>query len=183
MTHFNLRSEVPAHAAGLQEIVTLFPGTCSARRPVSASVPSLSRSWRTGATGGTVPFSDLVQQSFMGISGINPRRRHDPTGSTYTLAARLFGQPTGEAKTDATKDADKKKDEKSPPPAKINVIAIAGPGFDRRTVFQYSKGPIARSRTSNSTTFRSCSTAWTSWLATSRLSACDENGRSTDAWT
>ena len=109
-------------SAGLQEIVTLFPGML---RPKAGAGPEFVPLLRTGATGGTVPFSDLVQQSFMGISGINPRRRHDPTGTTYTLAARLIGQATGETKAETTKDAEKKKDEKSPPPAKINVIAIA----------------------------------------------------------
>src|SRR6202042_2379373 len=72
-------------SAGLQKIVTLFPGML---RPKAGAGPEFTPLLRTGAVGGTVPFSDLVQQSFMGISGINPRRRHDPTGSTYTLAAR-----------------------------------------------------------------------------------------------
>ena len=35
---------------------------------------------RTGPTGGTIPWSDVAQQGFMGISGINPRRRHIPSG-------------------------------------------------------------------------------------------------------
>jgi ABC-2 type transport system permease protein len=72
-----------------------------------------------------VAWSDLVQQGFMGISGINPRRRHIPTGVSYTLAARLTGQPTADTKADKGKDAEKKKDEKPAPAAKINVIAIA----------------------------------------------------------
>jgi ABC-2 type transport system permease protein len=65
----------------------------------------------------------------MGVSGINPRRRHPRTGLSYTLAARIIGSAPAEpaADKDATKkDAEKKKDDKSAaPPAKINVIAIA----------------------------------------------------------
>ena len=113
---------IKAQARALQEIVTLFPGML---RPKAGSGTEFIPLLRTGATGGTVPWSELVQQSFMGISGINPRRRHIPTGMTYTLAARLTGQPTADTKADKTKDADKKKDEKPAPAAKINVIAIA----------------------------------------------------------
>jgi ABC-2 type transport system permease protein len=109
-------------SAGLQEIVTLFPGML---RPKAGAGPEFIPLLRTGAIGGTVPWSSLVQQSFMGISGLNEARRHDPTNTTYTLAARLTGQPTADAKTDTAKDAEKKKDEKPPAPAKINVIAIA----------------------------------------------------------
>ena len=116
-------NEDQSASAGLAEIVTLFPGML---RPKAGSGPEFIPLLRTGNTGGTIPWSELVQQSFMGISGINPRRRHMPTGMNYTLAARLSGQLTGDSKADKTKDADKKKDEKAPPPpAKINVIAIA----------------------------------------------------------
>ena len=114
-------------SAGLQEIVTLFPGML---RPKAGAGPEFIPLLRTGAIGGTVPWSSLVQQSFMGISGINESRRHDPTNTTYTLAARLTGLPTADAKIEPTKieptkDAEKKKDEKPSAPAKINVIAIA----------------------------------------------------------
>jgi ABC-2 type transport system permease protein len=76
-------------------------------------------------------WSDAVQQGFMGISGINPRRRHLRTGMSYTLAARLIGSapadtPADKEKDATKKDADKKKDEKpAAAAAKINVIAIA----------------------------------------------------------
>jgi ABC-2 type transport system permease protein len=114
-------------SAGMQEIVTLFPGML---RPKAGAGPEFIPLLRTGAIGGTVPWSSLVQQSFMGISGINESRRHDPTNTTYTLAARLTGLPTADAKIEPTKieptkDAEKKKDEKPSAPAKINVIAIA----------------------------------------------------------
>ncbi len=81
---------------------------------------------RTGATGGTVPWSELVQQGFMGISGINPRRRHIPTGKNYTLAARLTGQLP--ADDQGRQDQRRRQEERRKGrcrPAKINVIAIA----------------------------------------------------------
>ena len=74
---------------------------------------------------------DAVQQGFMGISGINPRRRHILSDTSYTLAARITGPaPVDKAadaaadasKKDATKKDEPKKDEK---PATIKVIAIA----------------------------------------------------------
>ena len=57
-------------AAGLQEMVTLFPGLL---RPKSGgSGPEFIPLLRTGPSGGTIPWGDVVQQSFMGISGIKP---------------------------------------------------------------------------------------------------------------
>ena len=103
-------------SAGLQEIVTLFPGLL--RPKAGGSGPSSSRCLRTGTTGGTIPWSEVVQQGFMGISGINPRRRHIPTGMSYTLAARITGQLPADATKDrrtTKKDAEKKKDEKPAP--------------------------------------------------------------------
>jgi len=61
----------------------------------------------------------------MGITGINPRRPHFPSGISYTLAARLTGPAPMEKSADKTDPAKKdaaKKDEK---PATIKVIAIA----------------------------------------------------------
>jgi ABC-2 type transport system permease protein len=116
----------------LQEIVTLFPGLL---RPKSTPGLDFIPLLRTSNMGGTIMWSDVVQQGFMGIQGINPRRRHMPTGMSYTVAARITGQLPAESASDKTKDltkdaakkdAEKKKDEKpTTPPAKINVIAIA----------------------------------------------------------
>ena len=121
-------------SAGLQEMVTLFPGLL---RPKSGgSGPEFIPLLRTGPSGGTIPWGDVVQQSFMGISGINPRRRHIPTHTSYTVAARLIGQipadkPVDADKKDADKkDSEKKKDEPAASTAgKINVIAIADLDF------------------------------------------------------
>jgi ABC-2 type transport system permease protein len=110
-------------SAGLQEIVTLFPGQL---RQKAGSGVEFTPLLKTGNTGGTVLWNEMAQQGFMGISGINPRRRHIPTGRTYSLAARITGQLPADSAADKAKDADKKKDDKAKsPPAKINVIAIA----------------------------------------------------------
>ncbi len=120
-------------SSGLQEIVTLFPGLL---RPKSAAGLDFIPLLRTSNTGGTIMWSEVVQQGFMGIQGINPRRRHMPTGMSYTIAARIAGQVPAEAevtdkekdktKDAAQKEAEKKKDAKNAaPPTKINVIAIA----------------------------------------------------------
>jgi ABC-2 type transport system permease protein len=110
----------------LQEIVAIFPGLL---RPKSGgSGPEFIPLLRTGNSGGTLFWSDAVQQGFMGVSGINPRRRHARSGTSYTIAARLIGTapaektPAGDA--DKKKEEAKKKDEK-PAAGKINVIAIA----------------------------------------------------------
>jgi ABC-2 type transport system permease protein len=125
----------------LQEIVMLFPGMLRSRTaPGLDFIPLL----RTNSNmGGTIDWTDAVQQGFMGIQGINPRRRHMLSGLSYTLAARVSGRPAADADKDkdkdkgkdadkdqakdaTKKDGDKKKDEKPPtPPAKLNVIAIA----------------------------------------------------------
>jgi ABC-2 type transport system permease protein len=133
-------------SAGLQEIVTLFPGLL--RPKAGGSGPEFIPLLRTGSTGGTILWSEAFQQSFMGFGGINPRRRHIPTGMSYTIAARLTGQLPADAKTDTSKDADKKKDEKkkdekpTPPPAKINVIAIADLDLIGEQFFEMRKRKI-----------------------------------------
>jgi ABC-2 type transport system permease protein len=132
-------------SAGLQEIVTLFPGLL--RSKAVGSGLEFTPLLQTGATGGTIQWSDIVQSGFMGISGINQRRRHIPTGRNYTLAARIQGQLPADTSKDAKKDedkkdADKKKDEKAPAPAKINVIAIADLDFIGEQFFELRKRKI-----------------------------------------
>jgi ABC-2 type transport system permease protein len=134
-------------SAGLQEMVTLFPGLL---RPKSGgSGPEFIPLLRTGPSGGTIAWSDVVQQGFMGISGINPRRRHFPTNSSYTLAARLTGQlPADKTKDAEKKDADKKDSEKKKDDAaasaagKINVIAIADLDFIGEQFFEMRRRKI-----------------------------------------
>ncbi len=110
--------------SGLQDVVTIFPGLLRSR--TSGSGPEFVPLLRTGRQGGTLLWNEVFQQSFMGVGGMNQRRRYIMTGEEYTLAARITGQAPAEAeatsKDAAKKDADKK-DQK--PRAKLNVIAIA----------------------------------------------------------
>jgi ABC-2 type transport system permease protein len=111
--------------SGLQEIVTLFPGLLRPR--TGGSGPEFIPLLRTNDSGGTLSWSQTVEQGFMGISGINRRRPHLPTGMSYTLAARLTGpapSDAAEARKDESKKDQAKKDE-SKPPATIKVIAMA----------------------------------------------------------
>ncbi len=118
-------------SSGLQEMVMLFPGMLRPRS--GGSGPEFVPLLRTNDAGGTVSWSDAVQQSFLGMSGINPRRRHIPTDTSYTLAARLSGTAAVDkdkdkdaAKDDAKKDQAKKDEpRKDDKPATIKVIAIA----------------------------------------------------------
>ncbi len=111
-------------SSGLQEIVMLFPGLLRPRS--GGSGPDFVPLLRTNNAGGTITWDESVQQSFMGVSGINPRRRHTPSMTSYTLAARLTGTAAADKEKDAKK-ADAKKDQpkKEDKPATIKVIAIA----------------------------------------------------------
>ncbi len=134
-------NEEQSASAGLQEIVTLFPGVLRSKSVGSGLefTPLL----RTGPTGGTIPWNDVVQQGFMGISGINPRRRHIPSGLSYTIAAMITGKLPADASTDVTKkDAEKKKDEKAAGGAKINVIAIADLDFIGEQFFELRRRKV-----------------------------------------
>ena len=98
-------------SSGLQEMVLMFPGLLNSKGTGPKFTPLL----QVSGIGGTIPFAETVQQSFMGVGGINPNRRHVPTNLTYTLAARIEGKPAADpaAKPDAK------------PPAEIKAIAIA----------------------------------------------------------
>jgi ABC-2 type transport system permease protein len=119
-------------SSGLQEVVAIFPGLL--RSKSGGGGPEFIPLLRTSNAGGTLRWNDAVDQGFMGISGINPRRPYRRTGMSYTLAARITGQAAADSAADqekeatdaAKKDADKKKDEKAAPAkAPLNVIAIA----------------------------------------------------------
>jgi ABC-2 type transport system permease protein len=111
-----------AATSGLQEVVALFPGLL--RSKSGGAGPEFTPLLRTSDQGGVIAWSEAAQQGFMGVSGVNPRRRHFASGAGYTIAARIKGAPEAEAskpKDEAKKD-DKPADAK---PAEINVVAIA----------------------------------------------------------
>jgi len=142
-------------SSGLQDIVMLFPGLL---RPKTSGDVEFIPLLRTNRMGGTILWSEVVQQGFMGISGINPRRRWIPTGTSYTLAARITGTLPADSKDepkrddtaqktavqdataknqDSTKSApkDAQKDAPKPAPARANAIAIADLDLISETFF------------------------------------------------
>jgi len=109
-----------AATSGLQEIVALFPGLL---RPKSGGAgPEFTPLLRTSENGGVIAWDEAVQQGFMGVSGVNPRRRHFASGVGYTLAARIKGDGVAAPKA---AEAEKKGDKAEEKPATINAIAIA----------------------------------------------------------
>ena len=102
-------------SSGLQEMVMMFPGLIRSK----GSKPEFTPLLRVGGVGGSLPFGEVVEQSMMGIRGINPNRRHIPTNMEYNLAARIQGKPVEEARTG---DEAKKKAEASPAEVKAIVI-------------------------------------------------------------
>lgn len=116
-------------ASGLQEVVALFPGLF--RSKGGGEGPEFTPLLKTSDAGGLISWSEAAEQGFMGITGVNPRRRHVADDQSHTIAARLKGLPVVDETPEADDDEDKaegedetkkKKDEK---PAEINVIAIA----------------------------------------------------------
>jgi len=113
-----------AATSGLQEVVALFPGLLRARN--GGAGPEFTPLLRTSDKGGVIEWSEAVQQGFMGVSGINPRRRHFTSGQAYTLAARVKGAAPADKKPEEPKDGEKKDETKADEkPATINVVAIA----------------------------------------------------------
>ena len=168
-------------SAGLQEIVAIFPGLL--RPKAGGSGPEFIPLLRTGRRGrhhrsGAMSFSRVSWAS----SGINPRRRHIPTGMSYTLAARLTGELPAETgrtrrRTQPRRTLRRRKTTRPQHAGEDQRHRHRRPRLHRRTVLP--DAAAARSRTSSSTTCRSCSIAWTFWPATNRLSPCGRSGPST----
>ena len=113
-------------SAGLQEIVTIFPGLL--RSWAAGRGPEFIPLLRTSRSGGVLFWNEIAQQSFMGFSGLNPRRRYIPRArpTRWPPASPARPRPTPNRprpRRAAKKDASRRKTMK--PAAKINVIAIA----------------------------------------------------------
>ena len=107
-------------SSGLQDVVLMFGGLLQER---GARSPRFTPLLKTDDVGGTIPFAEVIQRSFMGVNGINPRRVHLPSGKSYVVAARIEGPFAGEPAPAAdAKGADREKKAK---PAEAKVIAIA----------------------------------------------------------
>jgi ABC-2 type transport system permease protein len=142
-----------AATKGLQEVVMLFPGLLRAK----GASPDFTPLLRTNDTGGTIGWSEATQQSFMGISGINPNRRHFPTGAAYTVAARVQGPPATEpAKPEAAKkEGDKEKKDEAKKPD-LHVIAIADLDLISEQFFELRRRKIENLELDNVTFILNC---------------------------
>ena len=128
-------------ASGLQEVVLMFPGLIQPK----VGGPEVTPLLRVGKVTGTNPFSQVVQQSFMGITGINPTRRFFPSGQEYTLAARIQGKPAAAEPPRPAADAkDKDKPAGPPQPAAVQAILIADLDLISEQFFQ-----LRRQKTEN----------------------------------
>ena len=110
-------------SASLQELVMLFPGLLQSR---GTPGPEFTPLLRTSTLGGTVPWSEITQQGFLGNFGINRNPARFRTGKAYTLAARVQGRPAPEPEPnqDHAKEKTKEKQDAAKP-AEIHAIAIA----------------------------------------------------------
>jgi ABC-2 type transport system permease protein len=93
--------------SGLQEAVAIFSGHITAAETPGVTFTPLLR---TGHTSGIVRAGDVLQRSFFGVGGLNPRRARTLTADDYILAARVKGEraATGEG-----------------PSQKINAVFVA----------------------------------------------------------
>jgi ABC-2 type transport system permease protein len=138
--------------SGLQEVVMLFPGLLRAKGANPEFTPLL----RTNDAGGSLGWSEATQQSFMGMSGINPNRRHFASGTAYTVAALVKGTP---ATTEPEKDTEKAKEKEKKDQAKqpdVNVIAIADLDLISEQFFELRRRRIENLELDNVTFVLNC---------------------------
>jgi ABC-2 type transport system permease protein len=121
-------------SSGLQKILMPFPG---AMTRLNTSDLKFTPLLTTGDKSGTVRYGDMLQQSFMGPTGLNPDRRRELGGTEYVLAAHIQGHLKGSMPMAAeeSNSGDKAKNEKKPAPAAplgpagksplIDVIVVA----------------------------------------------------------
>jgi ABC-2 type transport system permease protein len=96
-----------------------FPGSIAS---LNASKLRFTPLVRTGFDTSTVAYSEMLEMSPMGPGGLNPDRRHIPSGLQFVLAARITGElPAEPAAPAAKKDAAPK----SPATTPINVVVVA----------------------------------------------------------
>ena len=136
-------------SSGLQEMVMMFPGLLRSK----GSKPEFTPLIRVGGVGGTLAFGEVVQQSFMGVSGINPNRRHVPSHMEYNLAARIQGKPAEDTRP---KDEAKKKDEAKPAPAELKAIVITDLDLIGEQFFEMRKRKIENLNFDNITFVLNC---------------------------
>jgi ABC-2 type transport system permease protein len=106
--------------ASLEEVVAIFSGSVrkKAGSPITF-IPLLT----TDRSGGTIPWSELVQRSFMGLRP-NPNAIPLPSNESYVLAARLKGSLGSEPASAETKKEDPAKKSESKG-GRANVVVLA----------------------------------------------------------
>jgi len=102
---------------GLQQVMFLFAGSMRSRL---GSTLTFSPLLRAGSVTGRVAFNEIFQRSFLGITGLNPSRRHEPTGESYVLAAHIRGRLSAEEVAASTQPATGSKE-----PGEINVVLVS----------------------------------------------------------
>ncbi|RME22237.1 MAG: ABC transporter, partial [Candidatus Zixiibacteriota bacterium] len=104
--------------AGLQEVVVLYGGYLFKTADCPFTFQPLLR---TGHLSGTLAWSQVIRRGLFGLS-LNRNPRRVPTGESYILAARIFGQApvdttADSTATDTTKTSDRMR--------RVNLIAVA----------------------------------------------------------
>lgn len=90
-------------AAGLQEVVLLYPGVLTAKE--DAEGLTVAPLLESGTDSGTLGWMQLVQRSIFGVQ-LNQNLRHEPDEESYMLAARVEGEGEGGVNAVVIADAD-----------------------------------------------------------------------------
>lgn len=126
--------------AGLQELVTLYPGFLfKGPAPGVEFTPLL----RTGRTSGIHNFQNIMQRGFFGLT-INRNPRRTPTGETYMLAARVQGT-VGNSGADSTINT-----------SRVNAIVVADLDFISEQFFQIRSQAVGNFNFDNVTFCLNC---------------------------
>ena len=140
-------------ASGLQQLVAIFAGLL---RPKGGGDVEFTPLLKTSDRGGTVGWSEMTRQGFMGISGLNPNPRHSFTGKPYTLAARLQGTPAPRPTPDKARESQEEGDRRAEKPAKINAIAIADLDLISEQFFELRRQKVENLELDNVTFVLNC---------------------------
>jgi ABC-2 type transport system permease protein len=131
---FNPKSPI---SAGLQEVVTMFPGLL---RPKGSPALKFLPLMETSPDGGTIAFDQVVRPGMFGMGQtINRNRIYLPSGESYTLAARIKGPAPAEPEK---VDAKNKEGEKEPAKdVELHAIVIADLDLISDSFFELRKRP------------------------------------------